>query len=182
MHDINLLPWRNWARQQSVRRWQVACFAAVMLGALVLWAGTALLKHRLAEQVRENLRLEERLAGLGGPLAEAEALRARHERLVEQRNELDRLQARRLSAADLLDGLARAVPEQVRLDSVQLSEAELSVSGVARSGGEVAQLLWALGRSPGMGPAELRDVAGSAQGERFQIRVVLHSVESRGPA
>lgn len=182
MHEVNLLPWRQWEHRRTIRRWQGSMLAAVLFGGLLMLACTAQLKEGLAEQLRESARLDERLAGLEGPLAQGAALQAQVQALVEQRNELDALQAQRLGAGDLLAVLARAVPAQVRLDAVQLSGVELSVSGVARSGSEVAQLLWALDRSPGMGPAELRDVERSVAGERFQITVSLRPVAPREAA
>lgn len=182
MHEVNLLPWRQWEHQRTVRRWQCTVLVALILGALLMLAGTDQLNQRLSEQLRENSRLDERLAGLEVPLAQAAAMQDRLQRLIEQRHELDALQRQRLAAADVLALLARAVPAQVRLDGVQLTGDQLSLSGVARSGREIAQLLQALERSPGMGAAELREVERSAAGERFQIVISLRSADAREAA
>lgn len=173
MHAVNLLPWREWRRQRAIRTFQYGLLAAVLLGGLLVVVAVALLNQRLGAQLKENSRLDERTAGLDGPVAEVEGLVARRDELLKQRNELQALQRQGQSGAELLTHLTRIVPAQVRLDGLQLAGDELRLSGLARSGTDVAHLLRNLGQSPGLSAPDLQEVKSSSQGERFQIVVSL---------
>lgn len=181
MSEVNLLPWREWRRQRAIRRWQVLLLAALVTGALAMVLAGVLLARHLESQLRENARLVERIDGLDGLLVEAGGLRARHDALLAQREELLSLQRQRRGAVELLAGLALALPAQVRLDGLHLTEDGLRLAGVTRSGAEVPRLLQALAQVPGLGVADLQEVTTSPAGERFRIAVELRRAEP-GPA
>ena len=169
MSAINLLPWREWRRARAVRRLQWALLVALLLGGVFTAVAAIQLNHRLEGHLRESVRLSERISGLQDALTAVDALRARRDALLEQGRELQALQARRQPAENLLARLTEIVPAHVRLDRLQLTADELSLTGLARSGGEVAQLLRNLGRSPELEVPDLREVKSSLAGERFQM-------------
>lgn len=173
MSGINLLPWRTWRRQRAVRGLQWMVLVSLLLGGVLAVAAAVQLDQWLAGHEQENARLDERINGLEGPLAAVEALRTERAALLAQDRELQRLDSRRQPFADLLARLAEIVPEHVRLDSLLLTSDALSLSGVARSGSEVAQLLRTLGQSPELDVPDLREVKSSVAGERFQMTAGL---------
>lgn len=167
MSGINLLPWREWQRQRAVRQLQWALLATVVTGAVVLLAMAVVLDRRLDAHLRENAAASERISGLDGALADIALLVVRRDDLLGQQAEL--LDLQRQPGADLLARLMRLVPENVRLDGLQLSRDELRLSGFARSGSDVAQLLRNLGQAPGASAPELQDITSTRAGERFQV-------------
>lgn len=167
MAGVNLLPWREWQRQRAARRLQCALLAAVGSGAIVLLATTVELERRLGDYLRENDAASERISSLDGALADIAALTAQRDDLLGQQAELQALQ--RQTGADLLTRLMRFVPESVRLEGLQLTRDELRLSGFARTGSDVAQLLRNLGQTPGAGAPELQEITSTRAGERFQV-------------
>lgn len=178
MPGINLLPWREWHRRRAIRYWQGLLCASLLMGALIsLVAGTLLDRH-LDRQSGFNARLAERIVGLAGDLEQVSVLRERRDELLGQWNELQRLQEKGQSAGDLLLRLMEIVPPGARLDELQLTDGELRLSGFARGGAQVAQLLRNLRQAPGLGAPDLQEVVSSTAGERFRLLVSLQSLES----
>lgn len=167
MSGVNLLPWREWQRQRAVRHLQWALLMAVVSGAVVLLAMAVVLDRRLEASLRDSAVASERISGLDGALAEIATLTSRRDELIGQQAEL--LDLQRQPGTELLTRLMRLVPENVRLDGLQLTRDELQLSGFARSGSDVAQLLRNLGQTPGARAPELQAVTSTRGGERFQV-------------
>lgn len=171
MTDVNLLPWREWQRGRDVRRLQYGLLAALVTGALMTMVMAVWLDGRLGVQLQESVLLDEQIASLHAALTEVEALNARNADLVEQQRELQALASQ--PASTLLGRLMYLVPDQVWLDSLQFTRQELRLTGLARSGPDVAQLLRNLGAEPGVGKANLNEVKSTIAGERFQLSLTL---------
>jgi len=177
MPGINLLPWREWRRRRAIRYWQGLLCVSLLLGALASLLGSAWLDRHLERQSGVNDRLVQRIAGLAGDLEQVSALRERRDELLGQWNELQRLRDKGQSAGDLLLRLMEIVPPGAWLDELQLADGELRLSGLARGGAEVAQLLRNLRQAPGLGAPDLQEVVSSPAGERFRVLVSLQSPE-----
>lgn len=178
MGGINLLPWRDWQRQRSIRRWQGLLCGSLLLGALLSLLAVVLLGQRLDRQDEANVRLGERIAGLADGLEQVVLLRDRLGDLQAQWDELQVLQVQRNAGGDLLLRLMAIMPAGTRLDELQLVGGELRLSGLARSGADVAQLLRNLTQAPGLGAPDLQELVSSPTGERFRLLVSLQSTES----
>lgn len=177
MTGINLLPWREWRRRRAIRCWQGALCASLLVGALAALVGSVWLDRHLARQSGVNERLVQRIAGLSGDLERVSVLREHRDELLGQWNELQRLRDTGQSAGDLLWRLMEIVPPGARLDELQLADGELHLSGLARGGEEVAQLLRNLSQAPGLGSPDLQELASTSGGERFRLLVRLQAQE-----
>lgn len=173
MAGVNLLPWREWRRRQAIRRWQGMLFGSLVVGALLSVAGVAVLDQRLERQAGANARLDERIAGLAEKLEQVTLLGERIAALQAQSDELQGLQQRQGTGGDLLFHLMHIVPAGARLSELHMADGELGLSGLARSGAEVAQLLRNLRQSPGLGAPDLQELGSSPAGERFRVSVSL---------
>lgn len=170
MGEVNLLPWREWQRLRSVRRWQAAMLACLAGGLLLALVLAAALGQRLQHWVADNERLERGMAGLAEGLEHVVALKARGNELQAQLDGLSVLQAQRTFAGDLLSRLMAIVPPGVHLEELKWAEGELQLSGLARSGADVAQLLRSLRQSPGLDAADLQTLTSTREGERFRLQ------------
>lgn len=175
MAGINLLPWREWRRQRAVRQWQGLLLASLLAGTLLSLLGVALVGQRLEQRMEANARLAERIAGLAEALEQVTMLRERGDALQSRWEELQALVRQQGAGGDLLMRLMDVVPPGARLNEVQLTDGELRLSGLARSGSDVAQLLRNLAQAPGLGAADLQELASSSAGERFRLLVSLES-------
>ncbi|MDU9389547.1 PilN domain-containing protein [Pseudomonas sp. zfem002] len=169
MGEVNLLPWREWQRLRAVRRWQAALLGCLVSGLLLTLVLAALLSQHLERWRTDNQVLETRITGLAEGLAQVAVLRERGEDLQVQLEALRELQAQRTSGSDLLSTLMAIVPAGVRLEELTWADGELRLTGLARGGADVAQLLHHLRMSPGLGMADLQALTSSSAGERFRL-------------
>lgn len=177
MAGVNLLPWREGRRQRGIRCWQGLLLGSLLAGALLALFGVVLAGQRLARQVEANVRLDERIAGLAEGLGQVATLRERSAALQAQWRELEGLRRQHGSIGEVLFRVMDSVPAGARLSDVQLADGELRLSGVARSGGDVALLLRNLRQAPGLGAPDLQELVSSAEGERFRLLVGLAPLE-----
>lgn len=175
MAGINLLPWREWRRQRAIRRWQGALLGSLLAGTLLSLLGITLVSQRLERRLEANARLAERIAGLAEDLEQVARLRERGDALQAQWVELQALVRQQGTGGDLLFRLMEIVPEGARLSEVHWTDHELRLSGLARTGSDVSQLLRNLGQAPGLGAADLQELVSSPAGERFRLLVSLES-------
>ncbi len=178
MTGINLLPWREWRRRRAIRCWQGLLGTSLLVGALASLVAAAWLDRQLERQSEVSTRLAQRIAGLAGDLEQISVLRERREELLGQWNQLQRLRDEGRPASDLLSRLMEIVPPGAWLDGLRLADGELHLSGIARGGVEVAQLLRNLRQTPGLGAPDLQELVSSPTGERFRLMVSLQSQES----
>jgi len=178
MAGVNLLPWREWRRRRAIRYWQGLLFGSLLLGALLSLLGIGLLNQHLDRSGEANARLDERIAGLADGLEQVADLRSRFADLQAQWDELQALRRQQWASGDLLFRLMEIVPAGARLSELHLADGELRLSGLARSGAEVAQLLRNLQQSSGLGAPDLQELVSSPSGERFRLVVSLRSPES----
>ncbi|MGG7054900.1 PilN domain-containing protein [Nitrosomonas sp. ANs5] len=148
MIRINLLPYRETERQ--VRRRQFAWMAGLLslLGVLVVWGVHAILATGIAHQDKRNRFLQAELIKLERQLTEIQAIREKNQVLLARRNVVESLQANRVQVVQVLDQIARRVPEGVYLKSFRQSKQQLYLGGYAQSHVWVSRLMRSLEASP----------------------------------
>ncbi|MFO7580349.1 PilN domain-containing protein [Nitrosomonas halophila] len=148
MIHINLLPYRETERQ--LRRRQFAWMAGLLslLGVLVVWGVHAVLASGLAYQDKRNRFLQAELVKLERQLTEIQAIREKTQALLARRRVVESLQANRVLVVQLLDQIARQMPEGVYLKSLRQSKQQLHLGGYAQSHVWVSRLMRSLEASP----------------------------------
>lgn len=167
--EINLLPWREWRRQRSVRQFQGLLLAAVLLGAVIVMMLDWHAGSRLAQQGQTNATLRDAIAGLEGPLAELAELVAQGDALLERVQGVEAVQRAPSPGAHVLGALATQVPQGLQLTMLALEGSALRLEGVAQGRALVTQLLNNLGQAPGLAEVRLQEVKATAAGEAFQL-------------
>lgn len=167
--EINLLPWREWRRQRSVRQFQGLLLAAVLLGAVIVMLLDWHAGSRLAQQGQANATLRDAIAGLEGPLAELADLVAQGDALLERAQGLEAVQHAASPGAHVLGPLATQVPQGLQLTLLTLEGTALRLEGVAQGRAAATQLLRNLGQVPGLAEVRLQEVKATVAGEVFQL-------------
>lgn len=168
--DINLLPWRAWQRQRSVRQLQGLMLVALLLGVAIVVLLDRHGAYRLAQQGQANAALRDAIARLEGPLAELADLTARGDALQERIQGLDAVLRAASPGGQVLAPLATRVPQGLQLTALALEGSALRLEGVAQGRASVTQLLRNLDQAPGLGEVQLQEIKATVAGEVFHLR------------
>jgi type IV pilus assembly protein PilN len=141
MARINLLPWREAARQR--RRRELAVIAAAALGAVLL-AGVVVklqLDAMIGAQLARNTYLEGQIAVLNRRIREINELEKQKADLISRMDVIQQLQESRPEIVHLLDQLVDAVPAGVFLTSLKQEASNVTVEGRAQSNARVSAFM-----------------------------------------
>ena len=140
MPAVNLLPWREEQRRKRQRRFLFALCAAVLTGAVAVYAARLTVQGLLAEQQARNRALRDEIAILDGQLEELARLEARRDRLLARTRVIAGLQLSRPLAARLFHELVEVLPAGVQLVEVAQDGNLIVIEGMAESSSRVAVL------------------------------------------
>lgn len=170
---INLLPWRQ-ALAERRRKYFLAfllAFAGMALAAV--WLADQVIDRAIDRQVTRNNHLDKDVAVLDSRIKTIDDLQLQSQQLAERMKVVQDLHDGRSSSAQLLDQLARAVPEGVHLHEVVAKGDTVSISGSADSSQDIAQLMRSLEASEGAHATRLQHVRteGARGNNEFQLMV-----------
>lgn len=141
MARINLLPWREAARQQRRKD-----FLTALLAAILVTFGGAVLVHmhfesRISHQQERNQYLNREISSLNRRIAEIQDLQKTKEALLARMEIIQRLQKSRPEIVHLFDELVATLPEGVYLTKVEQAGRSIVVEGRAQSNARVSALM-----------------------------------------
>lgn len=170
---INLLPWRQ-ALAERRRKYFLAfllAFACVALAAV--WLADQVIDQAIDRQVTRNDHAGNDLGVMDARIKTIDDLKEQSQQLAERMKVVQDLHDSRSSGAQLLDQLARAVPDGVHLHEVVAKGDTLSISGSAESSQDIAQLMRRLETSDGGHATRLQRVRteGARGNQEFQLMV-----------
>ncbi|PRA30863.1 PilN domain-containing protein [Pseudomonas poae] len=173
MTRINLLPWRQ-ALAERRRKLFLAfllAFAAVALAAV--WLADQVIDQAIDRQVTRNSHLDKDVVVLDSRIKTLDDLQAQSQQLAERMKAVQDLHDGRSPGAQLLDQLARTVPDGVHLHEVVAKGDTLSISGSADSSQDIAHLMRRLEASEGHHATRLQYVRtdGARGTNEFQLMV-----------
>lgn len=147
MARINLLPWREAARNR--RRREFAIVGGIVLGiALLVAVGVHFWNEdRISTQQARNLYLEGQIDLLNRQLKEIKDLEATKAKLIARMNIIQQLQRSRTEAVRLFDELVTAIPEGLFLTKLEQVGRNLVVEGRAQSNARVSSFMRNIERS-----------------------------------
>lgn len=138
---INLLPHREAARKKRRDAFNVAMglsalFGLVVCGAVYLWyeAQISAQQGRNSFLQAENKRLDEKIKDVANLQAEIAALKARQQAVED-------LQGDRTLTVNLVNELAKQLPEGVYITSMRQDGSNVTLTGVAQSNERVSEVL-----------------------------------------
>ncbi|MFT0474661.1 PilN domain-containing protein [Pseudomonas antarctica] len=173
MTRINLLPWRQ-ALAERRRKYFLAfllAFACVALAAV--WLADRVIDRAIDRQAARNNHLSKEVAVQDSRFKTIDDLQEQSQQLAQRMKVVQDLHEARSASTQLLDQLARAVPDGVHLHEVVAKGDTVSISGSAESSQDIAQLMRRLQASEGAHATRLQHVR--ADGERgsneFQLMV-----------
>ncbi len=173
MTRINLLPWRQ-ALAERRRKYLLAfllAFAGVALAAV--WLADQVIDQAIDRQVTRNDHLGRDITVLDSRIKTIDDLQVQSQQLAERMKVVQDLHDGRSAGAQLLEQLARAVPDGVHLHEVVAKGDTVSISGSAESSQDIAQLMRRLEATEGAHATRLQHVRteGARGNNEFQLMV-----------
>lgn len=172
--EINLLPWRERARERRTRQFYLLVAGCALLAVALGWFKAQWAQGQLeAEQARIG-HIERQIALLERDIQEVKDLQVRREQLQRQIELIRQLQFSRPQTVELFDQLTATLVDGAYYDKVVRHDARLDISGVARTNRQVSDQMRALAASQVFGEPLLLDVKSSEGGDsvkRFNLTV-----------
>ena len=178
MTRINLLPWRQALAERRRKYFLVflLTFACVALAAV--WLADQVIDQAIDRQVTRNNHLSKDVTIQDSRIKTIDDLQEQSQQLAARMKVVQDLHESRSASAQLLDQLARAVPDGVHLHEVVAKGNTVKVSGSAESSQDIAQLMRRLEASEGAHATRLQHVRAEGQGGGNEFQLMVRQGES----
>ena len=178
MTRINLLPWRQALAERRRKYFLVflLTFACVALAAV--WLADQVIDQAIDRQVTRNNHLSKEVTIQDSRIKTIDDLQEQSQQLAARMKVVQDLRESRSASAQLLDQLARAVPDGVHLHEVVAKGNTVKVSGSAESSQDIAQLMRRLEASEGAHATRLQHVRAEGQGGGNEFQLMVRQGES----
>lgn len=175
MITVNLLPWREQARNQRKAEFIRVMLGVAVLSGVILFAVDQYLRTETSNQHARNDFIRAELHVMDEKIREINTLRAERTGLLERMQVIQQLQGDRPIIVHVFDEMVRVTPEPVYYTAVTNTAGHLQISGVAENTAAISQLMRNFEGSewfsnPILGSV-VRESTSGVTGHRFQLRV-----------
>jgi len=158
MAHVNLLPWREQRRQQQKQQYIVVlAFVAIMTG-LLFWFIGQIIDTQISNQNSRNQYLQTQITALESQIAEIKRIKESKSAIEQRMALIEQLQSSRNLAPQVLDELARIVPQGVSFKSLQRTGSSIQVRGTSESNNRLAEFMRQLETSKVFTSGELSSI------------------------
>lgn len=147
MPHINLLPWREAARQERQRQFAVVAVGAAVLAALVVVLIHIQYSGMIENQRSRNQFLESQIKAVDKQIAEIKTLKDDKKALLARMEVIQKLQRSRPEVVHLFEEISKATPKGVFLLNANRKGNKLNIEGVADSNDSVSAFMRQLNAS-----------------------------------
>lgn len=141
MARINLLPWREWEREQKKNEFLINLGLVLAAAGLVVLLWGWRLDSAADDQVARNQILQSEIAKLDEKIAEIRDLARQREELLSRMRVIQDLQGNRPVIVRIFDELVRTLSTGVHYGKLSMKDAQLSVNGIAESNNRISSLM-----------------------------------------
>ncbi len=173
MTRINLLPWRQALAERRRKFFLILLLAFACVALAAVWLADQVIDQAIDRQVTRNSHLDKDVAVLDSQIKTIDDLHVQSQQLAQRMKVVEDLHDGRSAGAQLLDQLARAVPDGVHLHEVVAKGDTVSIRGSAESSQDIAQLMRRLEATEGAHATRLQHVRteGVRGANEFQLMV-----------
>ncbi len=177
MANINLLPWREEAREKQKRDYFGILVAVFIFASLMVYLALTVIDKMTEDQRERNAYLQSEIQLLEKQIAEINKIKER-KKDIERRTEiiLDLQEARNLPT-HVLDELVRIVPPGIYLSSIEKKGSLLWIEGRSESNNNVANMMRKVKSSQWLHDPSMRSIVAHneemRQLQRFSLRVSI---------
>lgn len=148
MIRINLLPHREEKRKARRQQFFVLTALVAVLAGLIVFLGYSIISGYITTQDERNDFLKKEIAVLDKQLEEIKRLKEQTAALLSRKQIIESLQSDRAEAVQLLNEMAKQMPEGVYLKSLKQEDRRITMTGYTQSNARVSTLMRNLEASP----------------------------------
>ncbi len=141
MAGLNLLPWREEAREESRKQFMMVAISAVAFGVLTVLSGYSWMEGNISYQEQRNKRLTTEIKSLEKTIAEIKILDATRKALLDRIEIIDTLQSTRPSIVHLFDEMVKSLPQGLYLTSLEQKGNTIKLVGKSESNARVSSYM-----------------------------------------
>lgn len=168
MPRINLLPWREAARQEKTKQFKIAAGGGVAAAVALIVLYHIQIETQISLQESRNQLLTGSITEVNGLLRKKKKLEEREKQILGQIDVIQSLQLSRPLAVHLFDSLARTTPATIYLTGVSQAGTSLKIEGLSSSTQSISEYMRRLDESPRFGSPVLERISSTQQdGERI---------------
>lgn len=180
MAHVNLLPWREIARQRAKQAFGIKAFIALAIAAGLLFAAYTVIKDYQQEQRARNQYLQAQITILDEQIAEIQEINKKKDEIVNRMELIQSLHRDRNTAIRMLNELSELTPDGVHILSLEKRGNVLNLRGRSVSNNRVSEFLRAMSSSNVFRNPMLREIendgnaeAGPTEYSAFSLSVQL---------
>ena len=147
MTTINLLPWREWKRQEQKKQFGIWCVLSLLLAGSIMALIHMEMARKIDYQLSRNNYISTEINELDKQIAEISALQKVRRSLIERMEVIQNLQRSRPSIVHLFTEIVTTVPNGVSLQTLSLTDGNLIINGEAESNARVSNYMRNLSNS-----------------------------------
>lgn len=176
MSDLNLLPWREEAREKSRKQFMMAVVASLAFGVLGVFAWYSWMQSSIAYQESRNARLTTETQKLDRIIVEIKKLDATRKALLDRIEIIDKLQATRPGIVHLFDEMVKSLPRGLYLTKLEQKDSSIKLVGKAESNARVSSYMDRLNSSDWLSSSSLNILSvdkkqGDIRLRKFEVNV-----------
>ena len=141
MAKINLRPWREELRKERQNEYIAVLGFVVMAALAIWWLVSGAYQSAIDGQEFRNSYLENQGKALDVKIKEISELRKKRTQLLDRMKLIQDLQGNRPVIVRVFDEMARVVPEELFLESVEVKDQSFEIDGRASSNEQISELM-----------------------------------------
>ena len=175
--DINLLPWREQARERRPRRFHLWLLLSVILGLCIGFLCQSWQQYQL-DRINDDIAyIQQRTEHLEQDITQGHLLEDKRHQMQGRIELIRQLQFSRSQTVAVFQALTETLSDGVVYDRVNRHDGQLEISGLATTNRQVSDQMRALSGAPVLGEPLLLDVRAEderSNRRRFNLQVPEH--------
>jgi len=182
MAYINLLPWREEAEKVKQREFFTILAAAALIAFAIVFIVSQFFQAQIDGQNARNQFLQNEIKLLDIRIGEIKTLNAKKKALQERTNVVEQLQRSRNVGTQVLDELAKIVPNGIYLTQLKKQNNIIRLNGKSESNNHLANMIRAIERSDLLTEATLESITSNDEQSKllsdFKMRVRIKGLNA----
>lgn len=170
MATLNLLPWREAAREQSRKQFIMTAVSSVAFGVLGVFGWYSWIGNNITYQETRNTRLTQEIHRLDKAIAEIKKLESTKKALLDRISIIDTLQSTRPGIVHLFDEMVKSLPQGLYLTNLEQKGTKIKLVGKSESNARVSSYMNRLDASEWLSSSDLSTLKVSKQQGDIRLR------------
>ncbi len=169
MAGLNLLPWREKAREEKKKQFFTLVGGSAALAAAAVFGAHQYMQYAIEYQEQRNQYLTTQIAELDKQIKEIEQLDATRQALLDRMQVIEDLQSTRPAIVHLFDEMVNALPKGMYLLYLKQDGTKVQLEGKAESYARVSSYMNRLDASPWLSSSNLNVISTKKEGDNEEL-------------